>query len=401
MSDIDTGTANEQPADDIRSTLAQAVMESEAPEPAESDVGNADPSNDGRARGADGKFVKKEAGDEPDPSVAAAVAEAPVEDPALQQQPADSKEPPANWSEADKALFKSQPPQAQEFLLSRHKAMEADYTKKTQAIASFKNEYEPVAKMFEPHAATLRAKGFTPRSLIEAWANVETKLASGPDSAVDVIKGLVSGYGISTEKLAAALGLSGTAPAQQAQQQPTAIENGQPVQLPPEVAAELKQLREQVGSVTSWKQTQEQRDAEAARVRQFQAEQDAENQATQFKSAKDDKGNPLHPYADEVEGAMLRLAQGYVASKQPVPSLKELYDEAVYAHPATREKVLTASRQAEEAKRLAEARTKAAAARKAGSSVNGAPGSGQAPTSGKSEGLSLREQLEEATNDAA
>jgi hypothetical protein len=59
--------------------------------------------------------------------------------------------------------------------------------------------------------------------------------------------------------------------------------------------------------------------------------------------------------------------------------LDQLYETAVYANPATREKVLTAQRQQEEAKRVEEAKAKAASARKAGSSVTGAPGSGQAP----------------------
>ena len=98
---------------------------------------------------------------------------------------------------------------------------------------------------------------------------------------------------------------------------------------------------------------------------------------------------------------MTSLAQAALASKQAVPSLDQLYETAVFATPSTRDKVLTAQRQQEEAKRTEEARTKAASARRAGSSVTGAPGTGQAPTGRGASELSLREQLEAAADDAA
>lgn len=301
-------------------------------------------------------------------------------------------------------MFKAQTPQAQSFLLDRVRSMEADYTRKTQAVAHLQKEYGPVNDLLSPHAEAMRAKGFTPRTLIEAWANVEQKLAAGPDSAIDVIKGLIGGYGIPVQKLAAALGVT-TAPApaagQQDGQQPTAVENGQQVALPPEVAAELKALREQVGQFGQKFQTIEQRDAAAARAREIAEGEAIQNQVNQFKSAVDANGQLLHPHFEEVEDMMTSLAQGYVASKQPVPPLDQLYETAVYANPATREKLLTAQRQQDEAKRLAEAKEKAASARKAGSSVQGAPGSGQAPNGKSMSELSLRETLEAAADEAA
>jgi hypothetical protein len=407
------GTPNEEPADDIRSSLAAALAESEAPAdntpaaPAGAAAPNGDPAPaDGRVRGADGKFVKKEDGADP---AAAPAADKTVTDPAAQAATTaavDTKEPPTHWSQADKDKFKSQPPEAQAFILDRFKAMEGDYTRKTQEIANFKKEYGPVDEMFAPHKDVLRQKGFTPRSLIEAWANVETKLAAGPDSAVDVIKGLVSGYNIPAEKLGSALGLTKTQAAQpngqqqQPGQQPTAVENGQQVALPPAVEAELKALREQVGQFGLKFQTIEQREANARRAVEIQQEQAAENTVNEFRSAKDDKGNLLHPHMAEVEGLMTSLANAALASKQPVPSLKELYETAVYAHPDVRKKVLAAEKQQEEAKRAEEARAKAASARRAGSSVTGAPGSGQAPGGKSNSELSLREQLEAAAEEA-
>jgi len=394
MPDLETGTPSE-PADDIRSALVSALAESEAPDVVETPEVETPDEDDkpDRARGPDGKFAKKE--DEPEPVVA--------EQPEKTETPevkVETKEAPTHWSQADKDKFKTQPPEVQSFILDRFKAMEGDYTKKTQAIAELKKEYGPVDEMFAPHKEVLRQKGFTPKTLIEAWANVEQKLAGGPDSAVDVIRGLVSGYNIPPEKIAAALGIARQAVQNNVQQQPTAVQNGQLVPLPPEVQKTIDDLRNKVGTFEQKFGTIEQREAQAAAAAKLADEQRAEGIVTEFKEAKDAKGNRLHEHFEEVEGLMTELAQAKIASKQPVPPLKDLYEMAVYAHPDVRQKVLTAQRQQEEKKRADEARAKAVAAKKAGSSVTGAPGTGQAPT-GKDTGQSIRDSLEAAFEDVA
>src|SRR6185437_13925255 len=392
MPDRETSTPSE-PADDIRSALVSALAGSEAPDVVETpEVETPDETDKpDRARGPDGKFAKKE--DEPDPVVAEKPEEQPTEQPKV-----ETKEAPTHWSQADKDKFKTQPPEVQSFILDRFKAMEGDYTKKTQAIAELKKEYGPVDEMFAPHKEVLRQKGFTPKTLIEAWANVEQKLAGGPDSAVDVIRGLVSGYNIPPEKIAAALGIARQAVQNNVQQQPTAVQNGQLVPLPPEVQKTIDDLRNKVGTFEQKFGTIEQREAQAAAAAKLADEQRAEGIVTEFKEAKDAKGNRLHEHFEEVEGLMTELAQAKIASKQPVPPLKDLYEMAVYAHPDVRQKVLTAQRHQEEKKRADEARAKAVAAKKAGSSVTGAPGTGQAPT-GKDTGQSIRDSLEAAFED--
>src|SRR6185312_14090815 len=270
MPDLETGTPSE-PADDIRSALVSALAESEAPDVVETPEVNETPDETDkpdRARGPDGKFAKKE--DEPEPVVA--------EQPEKTETPevkVETKEAPTHWSQADKDKFKTQPPEVQSFILDRFKAMEGDYTKKTQAIAELKKEYGPVDEMFAPHKEVLRQKGFTPKTLIEAWANVEQKLAGGPDSAVDVIRGLVSGYNIPPEKIAAALGIARQAVQNNVQQQPTAVQNGQIVALPPEVQKQLAELNQ-------WKTQQQQRDAQTAAAAKLADEQRAENIVTEF-----------------------------------------------------------------------------------------------------------------------
>ena len=70
--------------------------------------------------------------------------------------------------------------------------------------------------------------------------------------------------------------------------------------------------------------------------------QDAEQA---FANAKDAQGNLLHPYFQEVYPTMVDLAQARVAQAQrtgqrPAMTMESLYDEAVYANPATRQKVI-------------------------------------------------------------
>jgi hypothetical protein len=56
----------------------------------------------------------------------------------------------------------------------------------------------------------------------------------------------------------------------------------------------------------------------------------------QFKSALDDKGNPLHPHFDELEEAMALLVQSALATNTPAPPLKDLYVIAMEMATATR-----------------------------------------------------------------
>lgn len=50
---------------------------------------------------------------------------------------------PEDWSETDRAAFGTLTPQAQEFVLRRHREMQSDYTSKTQAIADLEKAFEP------------------------------------------------------------------------------------------------------------------------------------------------------------------------------------------------------------------------------------------------------------------
>lgn len=302
-----------------------------------------------------------------------------------QQQPAGDKplEPHARWSKEDKEHFGKLDRESQRFLLNREKAIEADYTRKTQEIAAFRKDYEPVEKLFSPYRDQMRQSGQTPLSLIEGWSNVEKALMGG--KGIDVIKGIIQGYKIDPQQLMAAL--SGRQSTPQEGQQPQA----QAVQLPPEVLQKLSMVDQFASRFAA--DDKARADAEIAKVSQS---------IEDFKSAKDGQGNALHPHFDELEQDMAVLAQ-VVRAQGKAPALQDLYEKAVYANPSTRAKVLSAERQSEEKRVKDEARAKAEKARKASSSVTGssASGSSQPLTNGRDSSMSLRDQIAQSVSDMA
>ncbi len=270
--------------------------------------------------------------------------------------------------------------------------MEAAFTKKTQDFASFRREYEPVDKLFDPYRDRMKAGGWTPQKLIEAWSNVEKRLMEG--DGVNVVAGLINGYKLDMGQIARALGLQPRAQTNGHAngEQPPAAQQTEAVSLSPE-----HPLMRQLSAIQARLDKEDRARSDAARRAQTGAEQRVMNEIEEFKSALDDKGNLLYPHFEEVEDSMALLAQSAAQARKPIPALKELYETAVWANPKLREETLAARDRAQQEKAASEARAKAAQARKAGSSVTGAPGpGGQATNSTRRPERSLREELEAA-----
>lgn len=375
----------ETPApEDLRSQISAAFEAHEAPDDGEATV------REGRPREPDGRFAKveREAPTEPvaeEATSTEAAPVAPVEDKPAAPAPI---EPPDRWSQADREAFKKIPVEAQDFVMRRYRDIEADYTRKTQEIAAFRRDYEPVQQMMAPFEQQIRNAGFTPATLIQAWAKVEQDLTQG--RGVAVVKDLVQNYRLDRAQLARELGL--TAPAAGVEQ-PPAPDGVAPAQLPPEVTQTLQQLQARQTQFDQYLTTQQQ-------TRQREETNRVMSTITAFRDAKDPSGNLLHPHYDDLETDMIAYLQAARNMGQE-PGLDELYEKAVYANPSTREKVLLSQRAAEEAQRTAaaeklrvEARAKAEKARRAGSSVTGAPGASQAAIAAAKAGSgSLRDQI--------
>jgi hypothetical protein len=295
------------------------------------------------------------------------------------------------WSTKDKELFRKQSPEVKEFLTRRYTEMQNGLNKKMNEFKDLKTEYDPVNKLFEPYRERMRAGGWTPYKLIEAWSTVEKRLMEG--DAVNVIAGLATAYKVNLGDVAKTLGLRPrpqTNGAAEPNGAPPAEPQGQSeIQLPPQVARQLEAIQARLDA-------EDRARADTARRQMTASETRVMNEIDQFKSAQDDRGNALYPHFDEVEEAMVLLAQSANAAKKPM-ALKDLYETAVWANPKLREETLAARDRAQQEKAAGEARAKAAQARKAGSSVTGAPGpGGQATNSARKSNRSLREELDEA-----
>ncbi len=385
-------------SDNLKSAIAAAVAEhDDEDDEGEIDKGQPAPKDDDEKPGADeGDDKKPEVKEEQKTDDKVEVKE--VKKP--EDQKADDKgekkegqpavtEPPTSWSAEDKATFKTLPKAGQEFVLKRYNAMEADYTRKTQDLASVRKDYEAVDQIFTPQREKLKAANLTPSQVIQGWANAEMMLMNG--KGADFLPSVAKSYKIDPAQLAYNVLTQGgvkvsvedfnklLAGAADAAKANKAAE----VALPPEVLAKLAK----VDSLETFVKTEQQSRADAE-MHRINADLD------KFKAAIDDKGALLHPYFDELIETMSQLVEQAMVAKQPIPPHDQLYQNAIFANPVVRQKFLDAreaavrsstetAQQTAREKAAAEARAKSEKARKAGSSVTGSPGTGQ-PLNGRS-----------------
>jgi hypothetical protein len=248
----------------------------------------------------------------------------------------EALEAPTHWPAADREMFGKQTPEAKQFILNRHKAMEADYTRKTQELAPVRRFKEQMDEIMGPYREAMAREGIDDAMAIKQLVAAHAYLQRDPANA---IQWLADKYGIDLK----AAGTAGT-------------EAGQPSA---ELVAVKKELAELKNSLS-------------AREKQ---EQDTQHQATlsqitQFAEAKDAQGQLKHPHFDDVAPDVAALIRAARAQGQTL-TLQDAYDRAVYANPQTRTKVLAAQDAQRKAKEEEERKAKLNAAKKAGTDVSG------------------------------
>jgi len=275
----------------------------------------------------------------------------------------------ANWNAQDKEFLSKQAEPVQDFLIDRVSEMDKAWTRKTQNLSAFVNEYGPVHQMLEPELPAIRAAGYTPRLLIEGWANCERALLQGPEQAAMTLRSIAEGYKVPRETIAHFFGFDPRTPEQIGAQAgtPAPATNGAAPPLP----QEFRDPR--VDYMLAERQEQQERETIAYNQRLRQAANTAMTLINQFREARDNRGNLLHPYFAEVEDYMTMLAEHHGKTTGKVPPLNELYDSAVNANTAVRTRMLAATQAAQSERQRATqaARGKADLARRASSSVVG------------------------------
>lgn len=263
---------------------------------------------------------------------------------------------PEHWSVEDRAVFDELPSAARQSWLRREKEYEQGIQKKAE-------ETKPLQEAFGPYRDMLKMRGIDEPTAIRAWVAAQTALDQDP---VNGLKMLISQYGSEVRSaLEADFG-----------------QLGEPDDTDSYSDPEVKKLRNELDGLRR-RNTQIETQQQAIR------QQEAMQVVQQFKEEKDEGGNLLHPFFDDVQDKMRALLANNV-----VTDIKEAYEQAVWTHPKYRETFAeTQRKQAEQesSKRREEA---AKRAKKTGKSVNGK--SSVPPPPSKQQ--TMRDDLAEAWN---
>jgi hypothetical protein len=250
-------------------------------------------------------------------------------------------EPPARWTPEEKAKFAAWPRDVQEAVVERHKALEADYTRKTQEAADIRRSAEPIlnaVKPFEQYLNQLAPRiGQTPDKMIGQLLGVEYQLRTGDAyEKAAALHQIAQSYGIDL----------------------AALSRGE---LPQGADPAYSQLRQSFGTI-------EQRLAQIEADREAEQQRQTVSQIQTFATATDEAGRPKHPYFDRVRGVMGQLMHG-----DPSLSLDAAYQKAIEPINQAIAEGLKAQQETAERERLAavEKAKKAAPVKSAGSQPNG------------------------------
>ena len=265
-------------------------------------------------------------------------------------------EAPSHWPQADRDMFAKQTPEGKTWLLARHKAMEADYTKKTQDAGSARRYKDQLDEVFAPYREAMARDGIDDVTAIKQLVAAHDYLQKDP---INGINWLAQRYGIDLKQ--ATEGVSGDA------QNPELVS----------MKNRFAQLENKLNSTLSAQQNEQQK-ATLTQVEQFAVEKDAQ-------------GNALRPHFDEVAKDIAVLI-GVSRQQGDQLSLQDAYDRAIYANPQVRAKVLAVLETERKAKDEDERKRKADAAKRAGFEVRGQG----AAVSLAAQTNSVREDLEAA-----
>lgn len=350
MTDETTGgLGNEPAAPDLDSILDKAIEQHTPDEaaPAEAAPVETEPKAEhptDPTRYADGTFKpqKTDSADktvsETEPAVEPAKAEVPAQpDPA----PVQPIEAPARWTAEEKAKFAAWPRDVQEAVVERYRAIEADYTRKTQEAAEIRKSAEPLLNAVKPYEQYLSQiapiVGQTPDQMISSLLSVEYQLRTGsPAQKVQAFHQIAQSYGLDLAAISRGEVPQGPDPLHQLHQE----------------IAGLKQQLSQYGQQSQeWEQQRAVQELEA------------------FSSAKDEAGRPRYPHFERVRGIMAQISQ-----REPSLNLEQLYQKAVEPINTAIAEGLKSQQEAAERERLAsiEKAKKAAPVKSSGSAPNGA-----------------------------
>lgn len=304
---------------DLRAELSAAWAEHEddsAPEPAEETEIQETPS--ARLRGADGKFLPKQAqqssGEEQTTEKSEQVIPAATATPEAQA----AKPPvlaPASWAAEKKQQWAKVPRDLQEEIARVDLDTRRQLQRVSEEAAQVKRTWAEVEQTLAPRMEQFRAARVTPGQVFANFMQWQDKLDADPKSG---LRELAQTYGLDIRQLAE--------------------EEAQRPQDPPYVREMRQQIQQMQGLLQNKQQAEQQAKAQAI-----------QNELAFFASEKDAQGNLLRPYLDAVADDMAPILQT-LRAQHPNASAKSLleqaYSKAIWLNEQTREIELTKQRAA-------------------------------------------------------
>jgi hypothetical protein len=237
---------------------------------------------------------------------------------------------------------------------------EGDMLKGLEQYRGYATYAAEVAKTFQPYDAVIKASGTNQKQVLESALNSMYVLKQGsPQEKAQELLNIAATYGVQLEDITST--------------------NDKILANQPLVDPEVERLKQENQQILSYLE-QSNIEKQQATMQTYEAE------LNEFAT------DPANKYFDEVREEMARI----FASSQDELSLKEVYDNAVWANPVTREKLIAEQREAERRS----AAEKAAAAKKTAKTNVASKGrhqAGDATTNGTLDDI-LRANFEKIRN---
>jgi hypothetical protein len=255
----------------------------------------------------------------------------------------DAIDPPTFWNKEEKAVFSTLPRAVQEVVSRRERERDLGVDRKISEANLLKQKLSALDDVIAPHRQNWALNGIDEVQAIRQLIAAQEFLTKDP---VAGLAHIAKSYGLSLADLA------------QVGKQTNNVD--------PHVAA----VAQQVAALTN--ELKRRDEAQSAQVLN-----DIDSTIQKFAEAKDEAGGLAHPHFEAVADKIAVLV-GQIRRQRPELShaevLKQSYDEAVWANPETRAKLLQETTQRESAQRIAQEKGRTAKAKRAASSVSGAPG---------------------------
>jgi hypothetical protein len=261
-------------------------------------------------------------------------AESPTEPVESQEQEAEPVEqplsPPSRWSSELKEKFANLPREAQEIMLEREKDGDKYLTQKSQEFAEHKKKYEALEQILNTNRHVIAKEGGDAAAAVSRLLQISDYANNDP---VGFVKWFAAQRSLNLDNLFS-----------QEKQNSIDLEYADPI-----VKTALNEVNELKLRIS--KQEDERKQVVLSQI---------QREISDFREAKDEKGELLHPHFEKV-----RMDMQAIFTANPSTNLKAAYEQAIWSNPTTRAEILAQMEKAQEAKKIEEAKIAANKAAKA------------------------------------